>query len=77
MKKVIRTKNPSYVQASHMTDNLHEKFKVDTSISITHTSYGEPGRFVSWLYIENHDKTSKHFYSWKAIQDKYFKLMKG
>ena len=85
MKKLIvkRTKEPSFKQLQNMTQNLHLKYKVATSIHIIYAAYSTE-ELQKWYRVFVHvpvgsDPVSIYdeVVTWEELQDKYFALMEG
>ena len=76
MKRVKDTKNPAIKQIISMSENLREKFKKYSSVSVkTHAHTSSMDVDIEFrIYIEN--RKSGQFKSWPEILSFYHKLMK-
>ena len=75
MKKVTRAKSCTVKQMSNMACNLQEKFKLASNIEVKCWKFQSGSEETSFSMYVEYFEYSKIYPSWKALQDKYFKLM--
>ena len=77
MKKVIRTKVPSYRQTVNMVSNLRDKFGGTSTITLSVHTYNHHRNILPQFFLHYNPRECESLDTWKEVQDKYFQLMES